>query len=371
MKKSCLVLSVLAASSLSAMAQSSVQMYGIVDGAYRYTTNRGTGGNKGAALSEVVGGGMSQSRLGFNITEDMGGGLKAMSNLETRINADTGTAGSSTDFWRQAWVGLQSADFGRVMVGRQYNILFDAYSSTFASFKYSTYIDQYKPELGMSLGSRQDNMVKYLAEWGGLRVEMQISLGEGAAAATTNNKTLGGLVRYADGPWAVVGAMQSLNDPAGKQVKATLLGGSYTDGPWYVNVGWAQNKFDDGFDVGLNGGTLLNGIAQLAAPGNPKNPGPTLAGMAAKDRTMYSFGATYQLTPQWNLGGQYWRAKQNGLYATNSGSADLFAFVADYAFSKRTDAYIEYDHSKIKGDLTFANGTNSRDGLMFGLRHRF
>lgn len=371
MKKSCLVLSVLAACSLQAMAQSSVQLYGIVDGAFRYTTNSGSAANKGASLSQIVGGGMSQSRLGVNVTEDMGGGLKALVNLETRIASDTGAAAGNPDFWRQAWVGLMSSDFGRVTVGRQYNILFDAYSSTFASFKYSTYIDAYKPELGMSLGSRQDNMIKYLAEWGGLRIELQMSLGEGSATPNTNNKTVGGLVRYADGPWAVVGAMQNLDDPAGKQVKATVLGGSYTDGPWYINVGWAQNKFDTGFNPTLNAG-LLAGISPLAAPFNPAAAGGPAA-VLAEDRTMYSFGATYQLTPQWNIGGQYWHAKQAGMKAParTSGSADMFAFVVDYAFSKRTDAYVEYDHTKIKGDLSYANGANSRDGFMVGLRHRF
>ncbi|MDT9002161.1 porin [Paucibacter sp. APW11] len=367
MKKSCLVLSVLAASSLSAMAQSSVQMYGIVDGGVRYTTNNGA--DKSSRLVQVVGGGMSQSRLGINVNEDLGGGMRTLVNLETRINSDTGAAAGNPDFWRQAWVGLQSTDFGRITIGRQYNILFDAYTSTFASFKYSTYIDAFKPELGMSLGSRQDNMVKYMAEWEGLRLELQVSAGEGVTAATTNGKTVGGLLRYATGPLAVVGAIQKLDDAAGKSVTASLLGVGYTDGPLYLNAGWAKNSIDTGFNSTLNAG-LLAGISPLAAPSNPAAAGGPAA-VLAKDRTMYSFGGTYQLTTEWNLGAQYWHAKQAGLLSTMDGSADLFAFVADYAFSKRTDAYAEFDHSKIKGNLAFSNGASSRSGFMVGLRHRF
>ena len=67
-----------------AFAQSSVQLYGIVDLAYRHTTNEGTadsGSHKGS-LTRMIGGGMSQSRLGINVTEDMGNGVKALANLE-------------------------------------------------------------------------------------------------------------------------------------------------------------------------------------------------------------------------------------------------------------------------------------------------
>uniref|UniRef100_UPI0013D0D0B9 porin n=2 Tax=Pseudomonadota TaxID=1224 RepID=UPI0013D0D0B9 len=82
---------------------------------------------------------------------DMGGGLKAIANMEHRLNSDTGAI-AAADFWRQVWVGLQSSDFGQIRLGRQYNILFDAYTSTFASFRYSPYIEAFKPELGMALG---------------------------------------------------------------------------------------------------------------------------------------------------------------------------------------------------------------------------
>src|SRR6218665_3036527 len=137
MKKATLVLSLLAASTSAAWAQSSVTIYGIVDAAVRMSTNAGaTAATNGESITSLVPGGMSQSRLGFNITEDMGGGLKAIANMEHRFNSDTGNT-SAGDFWRQSWVGLQSSDFGRVTIGRQYNVLFDAYTPTYSSFRYS------------------------------------------------------------------------------------------------------------------------------------------------------------------------------------------------------------------------------------------
>ena len=51
--------------------KSSVQLWGIVDMAYRHTNNEGAGKD---GLSKMIGSGMSQSRWGINVDEDLGGG---------------------------------------------------------------------------------------------------------------------------------------------------------------------------------------------------------------------------------------------------------------------------------------------------------
>ncbi|MBO9686966.1 porin [Roseateles chitosanitabidus] len=353
MKKAALALGILAASTSAAWAQSSVQLYGIMDVGLRATSNA----NAGSSKYQVVPGGMSQSRLGINVTEDLGGGLKAIANLEHRLNSDTGTV-AAADFWRQSWVGIQSSDFGRITLGRQYNILFDIYTSTYASFKYSPYIEAYKPEIGLSMGARQDNMVKYLFETGPVRGEIQVSAGEG----NSQNKSVGGLLRYAEGAFSLGGAALQVTDTLGKKVKGFTAGGAYTDGPLYVNLSWATNKFDAGgllgtaYTAGLLG-TVLNTAAN-----------------DVKKRDMVSAGFTYQFTPQWNLGAHYWYAQQthySAALANTKSKGHYFAVVADYAFSKRTDAYVELDYTKHKGAVAFANGETSRTGTMVGLRHRF
>lgn len=352
MNKAVLALSILAASTSTAWAQSSVTLYGIVDAGLRWTSNA----NPGVAKKTMTPGGMSQSRLGVNITEDMGGGLRAIANLEHRLNSDTGTV-AAADFWRQSWVGIQSSDFGRITLGRQYNILFDIYTSTYASFRYSPYIEAYKPEIGLSMGARQDNMVKYLVEFGPVRGELQVSAGEG----NSQNKSHGGLLRYAQGPIAVGGAFLQVEDTLGKKVKGATFGGSYTTGPWYVNASWAQNKFDSG---GLLGAAYTAGLL-----------GPVLNAAAndVKKRDMISVGATYQLTTQLNLGAHYWYATQTHYspLRPQKSKGDYFAFVADYAFSKRTDAYLEMDYTKFDGHIAFGNSATKRGGAMVGLRHRF
>lgn len=356
MKKVALAIAALAACTSSAWAQSSVSLYGIVDAAVRYTTNA----NPGQSQKRMAPGGMSQSRLGVNVTEDMGGGLKAIANMEHRLNSNNGAI-AAADFWRQVWVGLQSSDFGQIRLGRQYNILFDAYTSTFASFRYSPYIEAFKPELGMALGARQSNMVKYLAEFGSLRVELQASAGEGVPGVP--DKSIGGLLRYAMGPFAVAGAYQEVQEAAGGKVKENLIGVSYTEGPWYLHAAYADNKFDASVSA-VTRGTYTAGLA-------PANVALAATSSNVSKRTMLLVGATYQLTPQLNVGGNYWHVTQDPFVGTTDSKADYFALVLDYAFSKRTDAYVEFDSTKFTGNLAFNGGSQSRGGAMLGLRHRF
>jgi predicted porin len=383
MKKSLLALAVLGAFAGVASAQSSVTIYGIVDSAVRLTTNSGTQpSNKDDSITALVPGGMSQSRLGFNINEDLGGGLRAIANMEHRFNSDNGNSSSSSDFWRQAWVGLQSANFGRVTMGRQYNVLFDVYTSTYSSFKYSPYIEAFKPEVGYSLGARNDNMVKYALTLGGFTGELQVSAGEGNATAVgANGKSWGGMAKYTAGAFAGGGGYMELEDNAtGKTVQAFTLGGAFTSGALYVNLSYGANDFEDGFSPGLNA-TLLGSIAGALSHVNFPTAAlpagaPAGALVNASKRELISTGLTFQLTPALNLGGQYWHFEQDGrqispAVSAANGEGDAFAFVADYAFSKRTDAYFEIDHTQLDGNIRFANGAEDRTGVMIGLRHRF
>jgi predicted porin len=65
-----------------AMAQSSVTIYGIADAGLMTQTGQTT---------RLVSGIADGSRLGFRGTEDIGGGFKAIFNLEARVELDTGT----------------------------------------------------------------------------------------------------------------------------------------------------------------------------------------------------------------------------------------------------------------------------------------
>lgn len=112
MKKSLIALAALGAFAGAASAQSSVTLYGRVD----LSINKGAGTDR-KGISNGSG-----SRLGFRGVEDLGGGLKAIFNIEHRFNADTGAdqGAGDTRFWRgRSFVGLQGG-FGQIVLGREY-----------------------------------------------------------------------------------------------------------------------------------------------------------------------------------------------------------------------------------------------------------
>lgn len=377
--KQVFALGVIAMASSFACAQtSSVQLYGIVDAAVRHTNHEGTTGDQ--SKTQMVGGGMSQSRWGINVTEDLGGGLKAIANLENRVNIDDGSV--STPFFQQSWVGLQGG-FGRLTMGRQYNMLFDLVTSTYASFPYSPYMDAYKPEIGMSMGARASNMLKYTAEMGAWRASLQYSFDEGntVTASTTPaavpgivggaTKTAGGYVRYAANGLAAGAGFLRTTLPGGTDADAWTLGGSYRTGPWYLNAGYAINKRDS---YSANPLAAAASNALLNAYWTGSSNGGFAAGDADK-RQMFKVGAGYQVTPQLNAGVHYYHAKQSGSASNNfNGKADFVVAVADYAFSKRTDAYFGVDHTRVSGGAGMnldANKERNRTGITAGVRHRF
>jgi predicted porin len=369
-----------------------VQLYGIVDVAVRHTNNEGPAADRGQSKSQMIGGGMSQSRWGINVNEDLGGGLKALVNLENRFTADDGVA--TTPYFQQSWVGLQGG-FGRLTVGRQYNMMFDLVTTTYASFPYSPYMEAYKPELGMSMGSRASNMIKYMAEIGPVRGALQYSFDEGntvdklgaAIVPSGATKTAGGYLRYsADGLAAGVGYLNT-KLPGGTKVDAWTLGGSYRTGPLYLNLGYGLNKRDGNYPLSLAGAVdsaVLGAYWTSPSSGgfvpgagvDTSNPATILnLRNHANKRQMFKVGVGYQVTPQINLGAHYYHAKQSGSASgVYNGKANFLVAVADYAFSKRTDAYFAVDHTRVSGGdgmALAANGARTRTGITAGLRHRF
>lgn len=209
-----------------------------------------------------------------------------------------------------------------------------------------------------------------MAEVGPVRGALQYSFDE---KSPTGGKTVGGYLRYAaDGLAAGLG-YQNYEFASGKKLEAWTLGGSYRMDKWYFNAGYGENKVDQltsPVDLAVLGamwqGTINGGFG-----------GPAF--LTANKRTIYKLGVGYQLTPQMNLGAHYFHAKQSGANANADATANFFTMALDYAFSKRTDAYIEVDNTRLKGNVSLnnsavggtANGAKSRTGFTVGLRHRF
>lgn len=90
-------------------AQSNVTLYGILDAGIQVNNN-----GKGTQ-TKMVSGIADGSRFGIKGTEDMGGGYKAIFNLEARVEVDTGSnkAGNISDYQGYALTkGMDFPDFG-------------------------------------------------------------------------------------------------------------------------------------------------------------------------------------------------------------------------------------------------------------------
>ncbi len=100
----------LVACSTSALAQSSVTLYGRVDGGI-YAQSRSQPGAKQWSISSDT------SYFGFRGQEDLGGGLSAIFKMESQFDVSTGATSSTAFFNREAYVGLSDQRWGTVQLG--------------------------------------------------------------------------------------------------------------------------------------------------------------------------------------------------------------------------------------------------------------
>ena len=124
MKKSLILLSVLASVAGTAFAQSSVTMYGVLDAGLNVETppasTPASAGNQYSLASGIS----TPSRIGFKGSEDFGASLKALFQLEAGVQLNNGqSTETGTLFNRASWIGL-SGDFGTVMLGRQFTPMY-------------------------------------------------------------------------------------------------------------------------------------------------------------------------------------------------------------------------------------------------------
>src|SRR5580698_7174516 len=93
-----------------ARAQSSVTLYGVLDEFVGYQSTKVAG--KSTTLVALGNNGELTSRWGIRGSEDLGGGYRAVFNLENGFDPGTGAMQNAYRFFdRQAWVGI-AAPYG-------------------------------------------------------------------------------------------------------------------------------------------------------------------------------------------------------------------------------------------------------------------
>ena len=354
----------------------SVTLYGLIDTNIEYVNNQSSTGATipaGPAAHRVamLTGGIGGSRWGLRGVEDLGNGLKGVFVLESGFSSDDGKmANSGRLFGRQAYVGFDSP-YGKLTFGRQYTSIFDVLANYQAGF----YQPQYEPVVAY-LGRyyREDNVVKYGANFGPLEVAAHWSFGVDTTVPATagevpgnfrSGAAYGAAASYAAGAFGVgvaydeVDAATTAGGPPGKAKRAAVAG-KYASGPVRLVAGYRW--------------------------GRSQNP----AGVETLRDNYYWVGGTYAFTPQLEstLAYYYDDVRQvtnpvNGAMLGDIKNPWQVMFTTKYFFTKRTSLYLATAYSKNAG-LNFDTsvgglgtgyylgaGKNSQFAVTLGMRHIF
>ena len=394
MKKSLLALAALGAFAGVAHAQSSVTLYGIIDQGFNINTNSG-----GKHLYNLSSGVLQGSRFGMRGAEDLGGGLKAVFVLENGFDVNTGKLNQGgLMFGRQAYVGLSSAQFGTVTMGRQYDSVVDYVGPLEAGDQWGGYIAAHPQDLdNFNNAYRTNNTVKFTsANYAGLTFGGTYSFGGQAGNFSANQI------------WS--------------------LGAGYNNGPLVLGVGYLNARtpnatgglFNNGGSAGASAAltpannTVYGGFAsantyQSIGAGGAYTFGAATFGLTYSNvsfRNLGSTGATifqrgtnatfnnveanfkYQITPALLAGFAFDYTDGNSVTRANGTSESgakyyQYALGTDYFLSKRTDVYLigVYQHASgndSTGGAAVASINNltasSNDNVFtarIGIRHKF
>ncbi|MGF6754027.1 putative porin [Paraburkholderia sp. GAS42] len=353
--------------SVSAAAQSSVTLFGLVDEGIRYTTHANPQGDSRVQLAN----GANESTWGFRGAEDIGGGTKVVFQFENRFFPNSGATDPAYPFFNTAFVGVQSSSYGKLTMGRQLNPLADAVLSAFITNPWLPTFYQFRPEVTMAQGVWTSNMVKYAARWQYLTAEVSYAFG-GNAGAFGSGSQIGASILYLPGqPLRLAAAYLDSRDAVNGSAhfKSWTAGGSYSFEETTLIAGWAVNRQDARFVGNFPNGPFSQ--PELTA----------LKFNTFSSRQMFYGGVTQLIGDATHLSANVWRTIQTGKTQAANGNATQFQLLADYSWSKRTDTYLEADYSLYRGGMVGAQfqGINALSsaygttqlGIMAGVRHTF
>jgi predicted porin len=377
MKKSAIKFVALGAAAFAshAYAQNSVTLYGIVDTGVMYVHN-----SSGQATQvSMVSGSLSGSRWGLKGTEDLGGGLTAIFQIENGFNSGTGQLGQGGRmFGRQAFVGLTGSDWGSVTLGRQYDPLVDLIQPVQGDNYLAGFFTSPGDVDNADNSVRFDNAVKWTSPtWSGLQLEAMYTFG-GVAGAVGSGQTYSTAAAYTNGPVALAaGYMHIDNGNATLSTRGTTSADSLFNSA--VNDAYASARSVNIARAGGNytiGQVILGGYLSYSE----YNPDASSTFTQSEKYGIGSLYAVWQVTPVLQTEAGYTYMKSSG---DSSAKQNQFSLGADYFLSKKTDVYAiaAYAHASgengagaaqaVIGSTDINSGASSQALVMVGLRHKF
>jgi predicted porin len=363
MRHSCALTALLVTSS-TCLAQTGIDLYGIIDVGVRSTSGLGASNapTPSGQASAVSSGTDETSRFGIRGREALGGDWAALLRLEGGINADTGASAKSDRlFDRDAWVGLETP-YGTIAAGRQPTLLSDALTpidpigkrdASFnpninvaglsnTAFGTHAFGRQYGPSGYSDNFYRLDNTLKYTFKSGPWQARASWSAGE-VAGDTRAASARGAALAYQDGAWALSGAAMQFRSKEDLPLDAWLLGAAYRLDAWQFKATIARNQADTG----------------------PKQTVHQRVDSVGVSRTL---GAGLLLTTAW------YKVRREASGFVNDGFDRAFVYL-EKALGPRTTTYAEADYTSWRGNAAGLSGTRPNDshgaGLTFGLMQKF
>lgn len=231
MQKKIIALAIAGLASSAAFAQSNVTIYGRADMGYVSRS-----GDDGAVANtdrrnEFISGVGAGSRIGFKGSEDLGGGLKAIFQMEFGTAIDDGTNAAATWGNRNSHLGL-TGNFGTVVAGKLDGIRYGIFN------KYDAFGGGYVGNFTQMTAhvDRASNAIAYISpKFGGFDLTLAYATHIGAANPLGLGTNEGSAAVLGNGLTAVNG---NDGDAGLKSIKLT-----YGNGPISVDLDWEQVSF--------------------------------------------------------------------------------------------------------------------------------
>jgi predicted porin len=364
----------IAACASNVHAETSVTLYGIVDTGIAYIHNV----NGESSLWKQQTSNLSGSEWGLKGSEDLGGGLSAIFQLENGFDLGTGqSAQNGRLFGRQAFVGIASATAGTLTLGRQYDPISDllqpftadAYSGWFAT---PGDVDNYDSD------ARFSNAIKWMSPtWGGVQGALMYSFG-GVAGSTGSGQTYSGALSFTEGNFSVAGGFLHIDNG---NAALNSRGSSSADSLFNsaVNAAYASAR---SISIARVGGQYVFAPVTVGVAYSYSRYSPDAASSFSASEKYHngSVFASYQVSPTWQLIAGYNYTRTTGdssarYHQVNAG--------ADYLLSKRTDVYASagFQHASGQngdgpaeasiGSFGFNAGKSTQEYVLVGVRYKF
>lgn len=338
----------------SAQSNASISIYGIADLGVRYSTGlTASQAPSHGRLGSLVSGANSTSRFGLRGSEDLGGGMQAIFNMEGGRALDTGSQISASQvFDRASYVGI-SGPLGSLTLGRQINTVAEA-------------IAPVEP-MGMRMASLNPNIANTALGAHGLGAEY------GASGSTNAAFRVDNALKYSISRQGLtLRAMYSFSESAteGKHMGSAGAGLAYSAQGLELSAAFHQLRTAD--NRKLNAATVGTayrwGAWRIAG-----NLGRTEAAQADATKTVNAIqglGASWNLSPSVSLTAALYhlQRKRSGLHDDGFARA---VFFAEYLLSKRSQLYAEFDHTRWRHGYQGAGNDSVGRGFTLGLKHSF